>query len=313
MSHKTTGAQRRLALREMRWAYALLALPPVLIYLAVTAYPAIFSVALSMTDYNGGRLFGGTRPINFVGLRHYARMFQDQYFWISLKNNLWIVAISVFGQIPLGFVIAYALHRKLVRFRDFFQTVIYLPSVISTIVIAILWQAFFSPYGALTEIIRRFFNPGWVNMIFLNPRLALSAVLFVILWMYTGIYMIIFLANLQKIPPEILEAAKIDGASEAQVVRHVVLPMMSGVIVTSAIYAIAGSLKSFDLIFAMTAGNPARRTSVLAVYMYDTAFRGAPDFPMANAVSTFMIIVSLLLIGIVLLAARWFRSDYDAE
>jgi len=96
-------------------------------------------------------------------------------------------------------------------------------------------------------------------------------------------------------------------------VRHVVLPMMSGVIVTSAIYAIAGSLKSFDLIFAMTAGNPARRTSVLAVYMYDTAFRGAPDFPMANAVSTFMIIVSLLLIGIVLLAARWFRSDYDAE
>src|SRR5690606_23053215 len=161
--------------------------------------------------------------------------FQDQYFWISLKNNLWIVAISVFGQIPLGFVIAYALHRKLVRFRDFFQTVIYLPAAIPTSGIALRWPPCSPPHGAPPALIRRFFNPGWVNMIFLNPRLALSAVLFVILWMYTGIYMIIFLANLQKIPPEILEAAKIDGASEAQVVRHVVLPMMSGVIVTSAI------------------------------------------------------------------------------
>ena len=303
--------RRNWALREMRWAYALLALPPVLIYWAVTAYPAVFSVALSMTDYNGGPLFGGTRPIRFVGLTHYFRMFQDPYFWISLKNNLWIVAISIFGQIPLGFIIAYALHRKLVRFRDFFQTVIYLPSVISTIVIAILWQAFFSPYGALTQIVR-YFKPGWINMIFLNPRLAMGAVLFVILWMYTGLYMIIFLANLQKIPPDIIEAAKIDGASEGQIVRHVVLPALSGVIVTSAMLAISGSLKSFDLIFAMTAGNPARRTSVLAVYMYDTAFRGAPDFPMANAVSTFMIIVSLLLIGLVQLTARYFGGDRDA-
>ena len=251
------------ARREAIWAYLLLALPPLLIYWAVTAYPAVFSVGLSLTNYNGGKIFGGTRPIDFVGLKHYMRMFEDPYFWIALKNNLYIVAISVFGQIPLGFLFAYALHRRLVRFRDFFQTLIYLPSVISTVVIGILWQAFFSPYGALTEIVRHF-KPGWINMIFLNPRLAIGAVLFVILWMYTGLYMIIFLANLQKIPPEIIEAAKIDGASESQLIRHVVLPSLTGVIVTSSILAISGSLRSFDLIFAMTAGNPARRTSVLA-------------------------------------------------
>lgn len=296
------------ARREAIWAYLLLALPPVLIYWAVTAYPAIFSVALSMTDYNGGKIFGGTRPINFVGLKVYLRMFQDPYFWIALKNNLYIVAVSVFGQIPLGFLFAYAIHRRLVRFRDFFQTLIYLPSVISTIVIGILWQAFFSPYGALTEIIRHF-KPGWINMIFLNPRLAIAAVLFVILWMYTGLYMIIFLANLQKISPEIIEAAKIDGASESQLIRYVILPSLSGVFVTSSILAISGSLRSFDLVFAMTAGNPARRTSVLALYMYDTAFRGAPDFPLANAISTFMVAVSLLLIGVVRLVARRFGGD----
>ena len=147
------------------------------------------------------------------------------------------MAISVFGQIPLGFLSSPThLHRKLVRFRDFFQTVIYLPSVISTIVIAILWQAFFSAVRRAHRDHPRFFNPGWVNMIFLNPRLALSAVLFVILWMYTGIYMIIFLANLQKIPPDILGGRQDRrGFRSRRWLRHVVLPMMSGVIVTSAI------------------------------------------------------------------------------
>lgn len=299
---------RNASRREAVWAYVLLALPPLLIYWAVTAYPAVFSVGLSLTNYNGGPLFGGTRPIQFVGLQHYLRMFQDPFFWISVKNNLYIVAISVFGQIPLGFIIAYVLFRKLVGMRDFYQTVIYLPAVISTIVIGILWQSFMSPYGALTQIVR-YFNPLWDNMIFLNPRLAILAVLFVILWMYTGIYMIIFLANLQKVTPEIIEAAKIDGAKESQVLRHVIIPSLSGVIVTTLILAISGSLRSFDLIFAMTAGNPARRTSVLAVYMYDTAFRGAPDFPLANAISTMMIVVSLLLIVIVRAVARRFEGD----
>jgi len=294
---------------EARRAYLLLALPPLVIYLGVTAYPAIFSVVLSLTNYDGGRIFGGD-PLEFVGLRHYMRMFRDPYFWISLKNNLYIVAISVFGQIPLGFIIAYALYRKLVAARDFFQTVIYLPAVISTIVIGILWQAFFSPYGAFTAIVR-YFDPNWINMIFLNPRYAIAAVLFVILWMYTGIYMIIFLANLQKISPEMIEAAKIDGAKESQIARHVIIPSLSGVFVTTSILAISGSLKSFDLIFAMTAGNPARRTSVLALYMYDSAFRGAADFPRANAISTVMIVVSLVLIAVVRLIARRFGGSEE--
>ena len=121
--------------------------------------------------------------------------------------------------------------------------------------------------------------------------------------------MIIFLANLQKISPEIIEAAKIDGASESQLIRYVILPSLSGVFVTSSILAISGSLRSFDLVFAMTAGNPARRTSVLAIYMYDTAFKGLPDFPLANAISTFMIIVSLALIVVVRLVARRFGGD----
>src|SRR5690606_27560987 len=229
-------------------------------------------------------------------------------YYITLNNNQAIFGISVFGQIPLGFIMAYVLYRKLVGWRDFFQTMIYLPTVISTIVVGILWQSFFSPYGPFTRLMQSI-QPGWENTLFLNPKTAMLPVLFVMLWMYTGTYLIIFLASLQKIEPELIEAAKIDGANEWQVLGRVILPALSGVLVTTIILAISGSLKSFDLIFAMTAGNPARRTSVLSLYMYDTAFRGAPDFPLANAVSTFMVMLSLGLIGIVRLLEKRLGGD----
>ena len=282
---------------EERRAYLILVLPAVIIYWAVMAFPTIFSFILSLTNYNGGPVFGNP-DVKIVGFTHYVKMFNDKYFWISLKNNGLIMAVSLFGQIPLGFLFAYVLHRKLIKFGDFFQTIIYLPAVISTIVIGRLWQSFFSPYGPFTEFMRRF-NPTWENELFFDPNLAILPVLFVILWMYTATYLIIFLANLQKIDPALIEAARIDGATEWQVLTKITLPALSGVIVTTAILAISGSLKSFDLLFAMTVGNPARRTSVLALYMYDNAFRGAPKYPLANAISVFMVLLSLVLIVLV--------------
>ncbi|HPZ16651.1 MAG TPA: sugar ABC transporter permease, partial [Sphaerochaeta sp.] len=130
--------------------------------------------------------------------------------------------------------------------------------------------------------------------------------LFVILWMYSGMYMIIFMANLQKIDNAVIEAARIDGAGEMQVLRYVILPALSGVIVVTAILAISGSLKSFDLIYVMTGGGPANRTSVLSIYMFDKAFKGAPNYPLANAISTVMVIISFLLIGLTKFAEKKF-------
>jgi raffinose/stachyose/melibiose transport system permease protein len=121
-------------------------------------------------------------------------------------------------------------------------------------------------------------------------------VLVVILWMYTGFYMIIFMANLQRIDTQIIEAARIDGASEWQVLVHIILPALTGVIVTCAILAISGSLRSFDIIYVMTAGGPAGSTRVLSLYMYQSAFQGAPNYPLANAISTVMVLISFALI-----------------
>ncbi len=280
--------------REQRISYVLLILPAVLIYFSVMAFPTIFSIVLSLTNYNGGPVFGNPK-VGFAGFSSYYTIFNDEYFYLALKNNMYIVLISVFGQIPLGFVLAYILSRKMVKGTDFFQTVIYLPNVISPVIIGILFKSFYLNSDSVYMEVVRMFNPAKEFTLNQTPMIP---VLIVMLWMYTGLYVIIFLANLQRIDSSVMEAARIDGASEWQTLRYIILPALSGVIVTSAILAISGSLKSFDLIFVMTQGGPANQTSVLSLYMYNKAFRGAPNYPLANAISTVMVLISFVLIGI---------------
>jgi raffinose/stachyose/melibiose transport system permease protein len=183
---------------------------------------------------------------------------------------------------------------------------IYLPNVIAAVIIGILSNRLFLSSSSLALEIQRFFNPAAE---YIPGRNAMIPILIVILWMYTGIYVLIFLANLQKIDISVIEASKIDGANEIQTLLYIVLPALSGVIVTCAILAISGSLKSFDLIFVMTGGGPAYRTSVLSIYMYDTAFRGAPNYPVANAISTLMVLICFVLIGITRFVEKHFSGD----
>lgn len=282
-------------------AYWILVLPAFIVYAAVLAFPTIFSILLSLTNYNGGKLFNNPiQATQFVGLKWYKLLFTDPLFYLSLKNNIYIVFISVLGQIPLGFLLAYILFRGIIRCKDFFQTVVYLPSIISPVIIGILWKAFFSPSGALPELIK-LIDPTYEMAV---NRYPIINVLFVILWMYTGGYLIIFAANLQKINVSVIEAAIIDGCTEMQTLRHIILPSLSGVIVTSCILAISGSLKSFDLIYSLTGGGPCNSTSVLSLYMYNKAFVGIPKYPLANAISTVMVAVSFLLIYITKLIER---------
>jgi raffinose/stachyose/melibiose transport system permease protein len=147
-------------------------------------------------------------------------------------------------------------------------------------------------------------GPKWFPSFLAKPDVAMLPVLFVVLWCWTGMYLILFLANMQKIDVQIIEAARIDGASEGQVMTRVVLPALSGVIVNAAILCIAGSLNSFALVFAMTRGGPARVTQLLSIYMYDNAFAGAPDYPLANAIAVSIVLLSLLLIAVTKLVEK---------
>ena len=292
---------------EERSSYIVLVAPALFLYLFVMAFPTFFSIILSVSNYSGGKVFGNSN-FRIAGFKAYADIFSDNYFYIALKNNMWIVLVSVLGQIPLGFFLAYILSRGLIKGVDFFQSVIYLPNVIAAVIIGILFNNFFLSSNSVYLEIQRFFNPAAE---YVAGRNAMVPVLIVILWMYTGTYVIIFLANLQKIDVSVIEASKIDGATEMQTLRYIILPALSGVIVTCAILAISCSLRSFDLIFNMTQGGPAQRTSVLALYMYRKAFIGSPNYPVANAISTVMVIISFILIGITRFAEKRLSSGED--
>jgi len=292
-------------LSEERTSYALLVLPALLLFLFVMAFPVIFSVLLSFSTYRRGLILDMANH-GWGGLSAYRTILSDPLFYVALRNNIYIVLVSLFGQIPLGFFLAYILSRGLIKGTDFFQSMIYLPNVIAAVIIGILFRRFFlGSQSVLLEIQQRFFNP---EAVYIPSASDLIPVLIVILWMYTGIYMLIFLANLQKIDVSIIEASKIDGASEGQTLRYIILPALSGVIVTCAILAISGSLRSFDLIWIMTEGRPADTTSVLSIYMYKKAFRQAPDYPVANAISTVMVIICFILIGLTRFVEKRFSS-----
>lgn len=285
-------------------AYSILVAPGVVIYAAVIIFPILFSFGAGFTEWSG---LGTPR---LVGLANYARMFADPVFRLGLRNNLLIVAISVFGQIPFGFALAYIIYRRMVRGHAFFETMIFLPITISAVVVAKLWSRIFSPAGVFTQLLRILRDdPRFVLSIFESRAFAIVPILFVILWMYTGIYMVIFLANLQRIDPGVIEAAVIDGAKEHQLLLRVVLPQMAGIVFTTAVFAIAGSLKSFDLVFAMTGGGPAHYTEVIAIYMYFNTFRFY-NYGFGSAVSMTIVFLSLGLITAIQAVYRRIEARY---
>lgn len=273
--------------------------PGLLIYLFVITYPILYSIWLSLTDFNPN--VGGIGK--FVGLLHYLTMFKDPKFWIALKNNLIVVGISVFGQIPIGFIMAYILFRKMIRSQRFFQSMIFLPMFLSTIVIGILWKRLFTADGAVARLIQFVTrNPAAQFTMMLDPKTVMIPIGFVILWMYTGLYMMIFLANLQKIDESMIESAQIDGATEGQVFTKIIVPLLSGTVLVSTILAIAGSLRGFELIFGITTKGLIRDNAmVLPIFMYQTAFDDYSNpmrFAYGAAISNVTVLISVILIVI---------------
>jgi len=283
--------------RKALLTYFAFVAPGLVIYIFIVAYPVMYSFWLSVTDFNPNR--GG--DWSFVGFLQYKTMLKDPNFWHSLKNNMVVVAVSVFGQIPIGFILAYILYRKMVRAGQFLQSMVFLPHFLSTIVIGIMWKRLFQADGPVSRLIQiATGDPGAQFELMLKATTVMIPIGFALIWMYTGLYMIIFLANLQKINENIIEAARIDGASEPQIFFRVVVPLLSGTILVSTVLAIAGSLRGFDLIFAITTQGLQRNNAmVLPIFMYQTAFQDYQNpmrFAYGAAISNAIVFISVALI-----------------
>ncbi|WP_375338914.1 carbohydrate ABC transporter permease [Geobacillus thermodenitrificans] len=267
-------------------------LPALLIYTVFAILPILQSFYYSLMKWNG------ISEMTFVGLANFVELLKDSDFWNSVKNNILVVLASVFGQVPIALLIAILLNRKLKGSR-LFRTIGFLPVVLSTVVISITWNLVYnSKYGLINEFLRSigldFLTQNWLG----DSDLALYSVLVVIVWQFVGLYLIIFLAALQNIPNEVLESAKIDGASEWVTTWKITIPMIWDTILVAIVLCISGSLKTFDLIYVMTNGGPAHSTEVMAIYMFNETFKNF-NYGYGSAVSVFIFLFSLVLIVIV--------------
>ena len=252
--------------RRYRAGY-MFVLPAFLLYAVFMIYPFVQSIYLSFTDWNGAR------PVkNFVGLDNYGRLFRDELLWASLRNNLIWVVIGTIAPIVIGILLAVLLWRR-PRGFTLFRTVYFMPQVLSPVVIAIVWGWIYNPiFGILNTALDTLglesLSRGWLG----DPVFALYAVLGAAIWAQVGFVFVIFLAGLQNVSQDLLEAATIDGANAWQRFRNVTVPQLANVINVILALELIRGFAVFDIILVMTGGGPNNATEVIATYTYFEAF-----------------------------------------
>lgn len=266
-------------------------LPTLLLYAFFVIVPVFWSA------YYGFYEWKGIGAMKFVGFDNFAEVLHDPIFWRALKNNLIIVAASVLGQMPIALLLALLLRRNTLLQR-FIRSSVFMPMVLSTVVVGLIWGYIYHPqFGLVNFVLDQLGLGDWKRAWLSDPAVNMYAVSVPIIWNFIGPYLIMFIAAIQNIPSEIEDACQIDGTTPAQKLLHVTLPMIRGTIQVVVVMCIAGSLKAFDQVFIMTGGGPAQSTELLATYMYNNTFN-VYRYGYGSAVSTAIVVVSGGLIAI---------------
>jgi sn-glycerol 3-phosphate transport system permease protein len=230
-----------------------------------------------------------TRPASFVGLANYNDMVADPIFWKALTNN----AIYALGTLPLSIALALAMALFVngkIAGRGFLRMAYFAPTVLPMIAVANIWLFMYTPdYGLLDQILRvfGFGSTNWLG----TPHTALGAVMAVTVWKEAGFFMIFYLAALQNIPPDLLEAAAIEGASQFTTFRRVVWPLLMPVTLFVLINAVINAFRVVDHIFLMTNGGPNNASTVLLFHLYTIGFK---FWDVGYATALTMVIVLIL-------------------
>ncbi|MGG4775623.1 sugar ABC transporter permease [Alcaligenaceae bacterium 429] len=278
----------RVLQKESVFAYLLLT--PLLVLLSVFAFiPALHTLWASLQSKGSAR-----RPSQFVGMDNYDAMLADPTFWLVLKNNLWYAAVTIPVSIALALLMALWANRAM-SMRAWVRCAYFTPTMLPMIAAANLWLFFYTPDLGLLDQIMKWFGGGSTNWLG-QPQTALGAVMVVTIWKEAGFFMIFYLAALQTVPPELRDAARLEGASRWQYGRRVLLPLLAPTTLFILINALINSVKLVDHLFILTKGGPNNASKLLLYWIWETAF-AYMDTPSA-AVLTVILLGGLGLIAI---------------
>jgi multiple sugar transport system permease protein len=244
------------------WAFAG---PATLLVVGLSIFPAVWAFFISRTKWNG------IAPATDVGWRNYERIAGDPDAIAAAQHTLLLTVLFVPGSILLGILIAVALNQR-IRLIGFYRTCIFVPYVASAAATGILASFVFNPqFGAANEALRRLGLPA--QQFLESPSQALLVICLIALWGEVGFCAVIYLAALQDIPKELVEAATVDGAGKWRVFRHITLPELRPVTVFTAIWQTITAMQLFDLIYTTTRGGPLNSTQTVVYYIYELAFQ----------------------------------------
>ena len=267
-------------------------IPAVVLYGWFLLYPMLDAVRLSFFSWSGFR----TEQPAWVGVDNYVRLFtQDAVFWTALGNSVIWVILSLLVPTIIALLLALGLNRKMVG-RNLMRAIFYIPAVFASITVAAMWRWIYNPtLGFVNQLLTAVGLGDWTQSWLGDPQFALGSIFVANIWQAVGFSMVLFLAGLQTVPVELIEASKLDGANAWQRFRAVTLPALRPTTVVVVILTIINSLKVFDLVVGMTGGGPAQSTQVLALWSYTQSFTNH-QFGMGGAVATVLLIVTLALV-----------------
>ena len=275
----------RTAARELAGLWFVL--PALVIYLMFFGLPFLATVGLSFTDWNG---IGWP---DFTGIANYARLAVDGAMWSALTNNLIWVVLGTAVPVIVGLILAVMLWSD-ARGSVAYRTIFFLPVILSPVVIGVIWGWIYNPlFGLLNTGLREVGLGAWAMGWLGESETALYAVLLTAIWSYFGFCIVVLFAGLQKVNPELVEAARTDGASATQRFRHVIVPQIAPVLTMVIVYTVIGGFNAFDMVWVMTQGGPNNASEVIATYTYEVAFRGN-DYGYGATLSMVMSVVALL-------------------
>ncbi len=269
-------------------AITLFIAPSLILFGGIIFYSIVMSFRYSLLDWNG---FGEGV---FAGFGNYIKMFQDKVFLRSAANSLLLGVITLFTQLPLALLLALILTSG-VKGEGFFRTVFFIPMTLSSVVIGQLWLKIYNPnYGILNSVLGALgltsLQRNWLG----DVNTALLSAFVPIIWQNVGYHMLLFYTSIKSISQEVVEAAKLDGATGLTSAFYIKIPLIKPMIRTCAIFVIIGSMKAFDMIYVLTNGGPVHMTEVPSSLMFSSIFN-LNKYGYGSAISIFIVAECILM------------------
>lgn len=266
---------------QMRLAPWLFIAPALLLFAVYVLNPIVQSIWISLHEWDG------LGEMTFIGLGNYAELFADDQFWISLKNNVWWLLLYM-AAVPAGLAVALFLNQRVAGIR-LIKSLFFFPFVISQVVVGLVFAWFYDPTNGLMSLIL-----GWAGIdpipVLSDENLVTFGIIIAGLWPQIAYCMILYLTGLNALSPDLIEAARLDGAKGLRMLWHVVLPQLMPATFIAVVVTVIGALRSFDLVAIMTDGGPYGTSSVLAYFMYEQSlFNYRMGYGAAIAVVLFLI------------------------